>query len=441
MSVGPVLSRLLLLALMIGGAAEAQEGRPTPADTSQNAAVRAFLDCDERGCDRDFLVTEMTWVNWMRERQDADFHLLVTSQATGSGGRAYTVVAIGQRAFTGKTDTLTFTSNPNDANDIIRRSLLRVVGQLMLPHAARGALGSRLSVGFAAPPAGAAGAAAAAKDKWNFWTFSISGNGFLQGESRQSFTNMSGNLSANRTTEEWKIRLGASNSYSQSEFEIDSTTTFTNIQRNSSASALAVKSLGDHWSVGGRASLSRADFDNTDLSKQLSGAVEWDFFPYKDFTRRKLAVLYTVGVRAANYRDTTIYGKTSETRPLHTLDATFGARQPWGSADITLSGSQYLDGLKYYNAGIFGNVDMRLGRGFSFNLGGSVSRVRDQLSLPGAGLTPVEVVARQQALATNYRYFMFFGLRYQFGSIFNNVVNPRFGNLSGGGGGISFSME
>jgi hypothetical protein len=84
---------------------------------------------------------------------------------------------------------------------------------------------------------------------------------------------------------------------------------------------------------------------------------------------------------------------------------------------------------------------MRMGRGFSFNVGGSLSRVRDQLYLPGAGLTPVEVVARQQQLATNYRYFMYFGLRYQFGSIFNNVVNPRFGNLSGGGGGITISMD
>ena len=439
----PKLFRTVLVSLMLGAAgavASAQDSGTPGADTTQNAALRAFLDCDVMGCDREFLVTEMTWVNWMRERQDADFHLLVTSEATGSGGRRYAVVAIGQRAYAGRSDTLTFTSNPNDATDIIRRSMLRVIGQLLLPHAARGTLGSRLSVSFAAPAAGATNAAPA-KDKWNFWTFSISGNGFLDGESQQSFTNMSGTLSANRTTEEWKIRSSLNNSYSESKFELDSVTTFTNIQRNYGASALVVKSLGGHWSAGARAGLNRSDFNNTDLAKQLSAAVEWDFFPYKDFARRKFAVLYTVGVKAIDYRDTTIYFKTQETRPLHTFDATYGARQPWGSANITLSGSQYLDGLKYYNAGIFGNVDVRIGRGFSFNVGGSLSRVRDQLYLPAAGLTPVQVVARQQALATNYRYFTFFGLRYQFGSIFNSVVNPRFGNLSGDGGGISISMD
>ena len=426
--------RALFLVLTLGVASEiavAQESAAPAADTTQNSALRAFLDCDEMGCDREFLTTEMTWVNWMRERLDADFHLLVTAERTGSGGRLYTVVAIGQRGFAGKTDTLTFTSNPNDASDLIRRQLLRVVGQLLLPHAARGTLGSRLSVSFAAPAAGAP-RAAAASDKWNFWTFSVQGNGFLNGESRQSFSNTWTSLNANRTTEQWKIRSSASYSYNQSKFEIDSTTTFTNIQRNYGMSAMAVKSMDDHWSVGGRAGLNRSDFANTDLAKQLAGAVEWNFYPYKDFTRRKLAVLYTVGARSVDYAEVTIYGKTQETRPLHTLDATYGARQPWGSANVTLSGSQYLDGLQHYNAGVRGSVDLRLGRGFSFEVSGSVSRVRDQLYLSAAGLSPVQVVARQQALATNYRYFTFFGLRYQFGSIFNNVVNPRFGNIDGG---------
>ncbi|MDA1082072.1 MAG: hypothetical protein O2973_10425, partial [Gemmatimonadetes bacterium] len=413
----------------------------TPAnDTTQNAAVRAYLDCSGSGCDREFLVTEMTWVNWMRERLDADFHVLVTSQATGSGGREYVAVAIGQRAFAGRSDTLTFTSNPNDATDTIRRSLLRVLGQLLLPHAARGSLGPRLNVTFAAPATGRAAAPAAAKDKWNFWTFSVSGNGFLNGESRQTFTNVSSNLSANRTTEQWKVRLSSSVSYSESEFKLESGDAFVSIQRNSGASGLVVKSAGDHWSYGGRATLTRSDFSNTNLATQVGAAAEWDYFPYKDFARRKIAVLYTVGAVATTYNALTIYDRLNETRPLHTLNLTYAARQPWGSANVTISGSQYLNELKYYNAGINGGLDFRLGRGLSFNVNGSLSRVRDQLFLPRGSRSNEEVIARQQALATNYRYVTFFGLRYQFGSIFNSVVNPRFGNISGHGGGefISF---
>ena len=42
---------------------------------------------------------------------------------------------------------------------------------------------------------------------------------------------------------------------------------------------------------------------------------------------------------------------------------------------------------------------------------------------------------REQQLATTYRYSVTFGITYAFGSIFNNVVNPRFG---GGGGDLIF---
>ena len=408
-------------------------------DTVQNAAVRAYLDCHEDGCDRDFLVTEMKWVNWMRERQDAEFHLLVTSQATGSGGRRYTVVAIGQKQHAGKSDTLTFTANPNDADDLRRRGLMRVMSQLLLPYAAKTPLGSRLSVSFAAPPGGAGKASAAARDKWNFWTYSISANGFAQGEKRQSFGNFNNDVDANRTTETWKIRLNGSFSYNQSSFSLSDGTTFTNLQRSYEASGMVVKSVTPHWSVGGRASASRSDFYNTDLDATVNGALEWDYYPYDQFARRKFTVLYSLGMQQYQYRETTIYGKDQETRPTHSLRIGVSARQPWGSANVSLNGSQFLNQLKYNNVGISGGVDVRLGKGFSVNFAGSASRVRDQLYLPRGEASNEEVIARQQALSTGYRYFGFAGLRYQFGSIFNSVVNPRFASM--GGGGQSFSMS
>lgn len=426
-----VLSVILSALMLLLPRAARGQGVTPPSDSTQNSALRAFLDCNERGCDRDFLVTEMVWVNWMRDRLDADFHVLVTSLTTGSGGRQYQVVAIGQRAFAGKADTLDFTTQPNDADDTIRRALLRSVGQLLLPHAARGALGSRLTISYAAPTGNAAASGAPAKDRWDFWTYSVSMNGFLNGESQQTFREVWSDVSANRITERWKIRLGVSASYNESKFTLDSGQTFTAIRRNGGSSAMAVRSVNDHWSLGGRVSASRSDFSNTDLVSQAAAAAEWNYYPYKDFTRRKFAVLYTVGVRDLQYREITIYDRLEERRPLHTLDATFGARQPWGEANITLYGSQYLDGLKYYNAGVWGNVEVRLGRGLSFNVDGRLTRVRDQLFLPRGGQTDEEVIARQRALATNYRYFAFFGIRYQFGSIFNSVVNPRFGNISG----------
>ena len=55
--------------------------------------------------------------------------------------------------------------------------------------------------------------------------------------------------------------------------------------------------------------------------------------------------------------------------------------------------------------------------------------VRGQIQLAAIGLTPEEILTQQRELATDYRYFMGFGLSYQFGSIFTHVVNPRFEEL------------
>lgn len=58
--------------------------------------------------------------------------------------------------------------------------------------------------------------------------------------------------------------------------------------------------------------------------------------------------------------------------------------------------------------------------------------IRDQFALAKKDFTPEEILTRQFQRATTYRYFANVGIGYTFGSIFNNVVNPRMG------GGMSF---
>jgi hypothetical protein len=60
------------------------------------------------------------------------------------------------------------------------------------------------------------------------------------------------------------------------------------------------------------------------------------------------------------------------------------------------------------------------------NFGGSAARIRDQLYLRAGEATDEEILLRRRQLATSYRYSMFVGVGYTFGSIFNNIVNPRF---------------
>jgi hypothetical protein len=57
--------------------------------------------------------------------------------------------------------------------------------------------------------------------------------------------------------------------------------------------------------------------------------------------------------------------------------------------------------------------------------------VRDQLYLAKGKLTDEQILLRRRKLASKYSYFAGIGLSYSFGSIFNNVVNPRFEGIGG----------
>ena len=79
---------------------------------------------------------------------------------------------------------------------------------------------------------------------------------------------------------------------------------------------------------------------------------------------------------------------------------------------------------------LYGDVSLNVARGLSLNLNASVDSIRDQITLPRVEATSEEILVNQRQLATNYRYFVYFGVSYTFGSIFSPIVNPRFG---GGG--------
>jgi hypothetical protein len=80
--------------------------------TLQSSAPKVFIDCDY--CDLDFIRTEMAFVNYVRERKEAQVHALITTQETGSGGTEFTMTLIGQQKFEGMADTLKFVSKQTD---------------------------------------------------------------------------------------------------------------------------------------------------------------------------------------------------------------------------------------------------------------------------------------------------------------------------------------
>ncbi len=410
--------------LVLFGALFAIASRPVPAQAAADSAprtlLRAFLDC--RGnCDRDFIVTELTWVDWMRERLDADIHVQVLSIATGSGGNRFDVVGVGQGAFAGRADTITFVTDANDPSDAVRRQMLRAIGQLLIAPASRGAAGRYLSVTWAPPPG-----TRLARDRGDFWVFRATALGAFNHSARTRFENLIGSVTADRTTPAWKVRSGLDVSYLETRVQLIGAGDAVLSQRVFLGDILVARSRGAHWSFGGAASVTKNESQNLAQATRVAGVVEWDLFPYDEFQRRRLTVLYTAGVRSSRYDALSLYGTTEETNPLHSLDATFNTRQLWGDARVSVQGEQYLDALAFYRASLNSAVSINFGRHLSLNVSLGALRDRAQRSLPGGDASPPLVLYRQQQIFTDYRLFGQLGISYRFGAIYNAIVNPRF---------------
>ncbi|MGH7458196.1 MAG: hypothetical protein ACREKN_03815 [Longimicrobiaceae bacterium] len=424
------LAVLALLLPAVAGAANAQEG----ALPSTN--LRLFLDCSGFFCDQDYYQTEIDFVDFVRRREDATVHLLITTQRTGAGGLEYTLAFLGQEELEGEDLTLRHVSGATATEDERRSGLAQVMKLGLVGYAAGTPAGQRLQVSYT-PPGDEVADGEVAGDPWNRWTFRTSLRGFFNGESRISSRSLSGSVSASRTTEVWKTRLSLSGNDRKSSFEIDSLTTVESTSRSYGLSGLAVRGLNDNWSVGGRASATSSTFLNQDLALRLAPGVEYSVFPYGESTRRLLTLQYAVGINSFDYEEETIFGKRAEVLFDQSLVASLDVKQPWGSADVSLEGNQYLHDFSKYRTELSGSLDVRLWKGLSLDLFGNVAYLRDQLFLSAGDATDEEILLRQRQLQTDYRYFLSLGLSYTFGSIFSDVVNPRFGG-SGGGGTIFF---
>jgi Protein of unknown function, DUF481 len=418
---------ILLFALTFSFLRVFSQEQASQADTLRKDALNIFMEAS------DYIRKEIPFVNYVRDIKDAGVYIISTVQRTGSGGSEFTYFLVGQNENAGMRDTITFVTSPDETQDEIRIKEVKTLKMGLMRYVAKTPLSKYMNISFSEPLS-----ETVSSDKWDSWVFRASINGWLDGQQTYKSRNINGNISAGRVTKDWKIDLRARYNYGIDKFEIDND--IIQSENNSkSISALIVKSISDHWSYGGSMHLGSSSYNNLNMSATIMPGIEYDLFPYSESTRRQLRLLYSVGYNLVNYIDTTIYNKTKEGHFQHSFTAAYEVVQKWGSINVSLDYSNYLHDWSKNNLSLYGFIDLRIAKGLSVNFGGGVSLIHDQLGLVKGGATTEEVLLRRKELATQFQYFTMFGFSYTFGSIYNNVVNPRFGNR--GGGGMSISMD
>ena len=81
----------------------------------QVAQMKVFLDCED--CYVDFLQSEIEFVDYVRDRTEAEVHVLITRAQTASGGTEYTLSFIGRGRFDGTTETFKTVTENSDTDD------------------------------------------------------------------------------------------------------------------------------------------------------------------------------------------------------------------------------------------------------------------------------------------------------------------------------------
>lgn len=403
-----------LLATPVFGGQDTAEGPPR---------LKVFLDCNF--CHQDYLRAEVEFVDFVRDRKEADVHVLVTSLQTGGGGREYTMSMTGLGRIQGTDHTLRTLTNPSDAEDTVRRQLATTLRVGLLRYLTRDAVPQQLSLDVEL--GSDRQQARSGRDPWNNWVFSLRGSASVEGEESNRELQLNGRVGADRITENWKITFGGSFDHERQEFDLDEDDPVSVERREREFSGLAVKSLTAHWSVGAGVELVSSTFSNNAFQGDLAAAVEYNIFPYAEYTRRQLRLQYLLGLRRARYNEETLFGKLRETRGRQEMSAAFERTERWGSLDMGIEFSQYLHDLSKYRLETDAEISWRVARGFSISAEGRASRIRDQLSLPRRGATSEEILLRLRQLRSGYDYDLRLSLTYSFGSIFSAVVNPRFG--------------
>jgi hypothetical protein len=331
---------------------------------------------------------------------------------------------IGRHRFEGVTQVLRHTAPRTATPDARRSGLAQVLKLGLVRYVAETPLGAHLRVTFEPPEDPTR--LAPAKDPWNAWVVRTGFSGQLTGEQATSLTTLRGSAGANRTTEAWRWDFGFDVDYNRERFELEADETFTSSTYSVAGRGLVARSLTDHWSTGFTANASTSTFLNYRLRTRLAPGVEYSVFPYSESTRRSLTFLYTLGLQTLAYREETIFGRLSERQPDHRFDATLSFQQPWGTASASAGVGQFLSALERYRLSALLTLDVRLFRGLSMDVSGRLARRQDQINLPRGTATDEEILVRQRELATGYQYDLILGFNYTFGSIFNNVVNPRY---------------
>jgi hypothetical protein len=396
-----------------------------------NPKTKVFIECTRSWlCDFDYLRTELGMVDFVRDRFIADVHVQVNTQFTSSGSEQNTITFKGQNSFLNQDDTLSYFNASTLSDDERRIKMVKSVALGLMKYISHTEAANNIVITYNKPAEADTLNPEKQNDPWNYWIMSLGANGFFDGDANYSSESINSYINADRETDKTKTNIGLSYYYRKNKFVVSDEETVVTENPQTNGYVNFINKINEHWGYGIFTSIMSSEFSNYDIRMRLTPKVEYDVFKYKEFNNQRLVISYGLGPQYNNYRDTTIFFKTEETLLLQDAAIISSFNKPWGNINVGAFYNSYLNDLTKFSLSFSGSVNWNIFKGLKFAVGGNYDITRNLIQLSKEGATRDEVLLQQKQLNSQYSYFFGVGLSYQFGSKFNNFINPAFKGLN-----------
>lgn len=390
-----------------------------------NRAPYVYIDCGF--CDFNHIRTEIDFVNYVRDPEQADIHVFATRTRTAGGGVQYDFSFIGLRSFSDISFDLKHLADRNETSSETREHINKLLKTGFMPYINQTPLAPYFSISYDGVDIEIEEDLLAEDDPWDYWIFeAYLGSVSLGLETNRTDFDSRWGLFADRVTEDWKLRFRPYFNYSLIEIKQEEDDDVRSTFKRHGLDTYAIKSINDHWSAGLFATYITRNDRNIRNRYQVNPGVEYSFLPYQLATRKAITLQYQIGYTYIEYFEETIFGKEKEQLLNHSLQGSVSIQQTWGNIAGGIIGSHYFHDASLRRAVFFGRVSLRITEGLSFNFRTNFQMIQDQLSLPAGDASLEEILLQQRELATDYSLSGSIAISYTFGSDYANIVNTRF---------------
>ena len=401
-----------LLLFLFGFISKAQDG--------QLDELKVMIDC--RGCDESYMQQNSLFLTHVRDQALADVYLLI-NRTWSPSSEIYKMEYMGKGEFEGMDYTYSADFSRTLTNNETRKGLLQEVLKGLMPYILKTNLTNKIQIVQSEESEESENNLP--RDPWNNWVFEIQGELNLRDQDTREELNYELGFEGDKVSQNWRIRIDGFFRRRILNIDQDDGTEFTSVREYKYFGTSVVKSLGDHWSVGLFSNIENNNVDNFLLRLNVSPAVEFSLFDYREVLTREITFAYKIGYNYQKYLETTIFEVDEDRFPSQSFSVNVRFRRDWGYIFSSVAVRNFLNDFSKNRISIDNRASVRIFKGLFASINADFDMIRDQINLQLGDASLEDIILQQRAIATNYRLNVGVGLSYTFGSIYNNILNTR----------------